>query len=269
MNINFSKFQATGNDFVMIDNRDGLIELTDDEIQKLCSRKFGIGADGLIMLCKSEDNLDFKMRYFNSDASEAFCGNGARCTVKFAKMLGIRKDKYVFSAIDGTHEASIRENGWVNLRMKNVENTKKYGQDTIVNTGTMHYVHFVEGLKDLDVYKAGRQIRMSPDFITDGINVNFVEKLDDSSIFVRTYEKGVEEETLSCGTGVTASALVAAHNDRGFNRVDVDTKGGFLAVEYDRVGDDAFENIYLCGPALHVYEGQTKIECVENKSDIA
>lgn len=259
MNIDFYKFQGTGNDFIMIDNRKGEIHLSADQIQELCTRRFNVGADGIIFLSNKE-GYDFEMDYYNPDGSQTFCGNGGRCSVAFAKVLGIRKDKYYFLGNDGPHEGAIANNGWVTLKMKDVNDVAKFQQDTILNTGVPHYVKIVKNLNDIDVYTKGKEIRMSPDFIRDGINVNFVEVLDDDSISVRTYERGVEDETFSCGTGVTASALVVAHNDRGFNRVEVETKGGHLAVEYDKVGDAKFENIWLCGPATLVFRGQLNLD---------
>ncbi|MFT4202897.1 MAG: diaminopimelate epimerase [Chitinophagaceae bacterium] len=258
MNIAFYKFQGTGNDFVMMDNRQGSIELTPANIRFLTDRKFGIGADGVILLTDKK-GYDFEMTYFNPDGTQTFCGNGGRCAVQFASAIGIKKDKYVFTAADGDHEATIADTGWVSLKMKDVNGMKKIYDDFLVNTGVPHYVKFVENAKGLDVVENGKKIRYSPEFITDGVNVNFVQQLDDSEIFVRTYERGVEDETLSCGTGVTAAALVSAHNDRGFNRVDVETLGGNLAVEYDKLEDDIFNNIWLCGPAVNVYRGEVII----------
>ncbi len=254
MNVAFYKFQGTGNDFVMIDNRPLTVELTPENIRFLTDRKFGIGADGVILLTNKE-GFDFEMTYFNPDGSKTFCGNGGRCAVMFASTIGIKKDKYFFTAADGSHEANITDEDWVNLKMKDVNGMKKMYDDWLINTGVPHYVKFVENVKDVDVEGKGKKIRYSPEFITEGVNVNFVQKLDDSEIFVRTYERGVEGETLSCGTGVTAAALAAAHNDRGFNRVDVETLGGNLAVEYDRIDDDVLNNIWLCGPATNVFHG--------------
>lgn len=259
MLVQFYKFQGTGNDFIMIDNRNLNITLTKEQIAELTSRHFNIGADGIILLSNAED-VDFKMDYFNPDGSNTFCGNGGRCAVQFAKTIGIRKDKYHFMAADGQHEAALDDNNWVSIKMKDVHGWKKQGLDTILDTGVPHYVRLVKDVKELDVYTEGKAIRMSPEFVADGINVNFVEELDSDAIYVRTYERGVENETYSCGTGVTAAALVAAHNDRGFNRVDVETKGGHLAVEYDRVGEDQFQNIWLCGPAVLVFKGEVEID---------
>ena len=265
MKISFYKFQGTGNDFVMIDNRAENITLTVDQIHYLTNRKFGIGADGVILL-SNKPNYDFEMTYFNPDGSKTFCGNGGRCAVQFASTIGIKKDKYKFVAADGEHTASITDTGWVNLKMKNVNGMKKMYDDWLINTGVPHYVKVVENVKDIDVVERGKKIRYSPEFITEGVNVNFLQKIDDSNIFVRTYERGVEDETLSCGTGVTAAAIVAAHNDRGFNRVEVETLGGHLAVEFDTIDDEVFENVYLCGPATYVFNGEVSLseESVDN-----
>jgi len=258
MKVSFYKFQGTGNDFVMIDNRVTGIELTKDQIHFLTDRKFGIGADGVILL-SNKSGYDFEMTYFNPDGSNTFCGNGGRCAVQFASTVGIKKDKYLFAGIDGDHQAVITDTGWVNLKMKNVNGMKKMYDDWLINTGVPHYVKYVDDVKNLQVVEKGKKIRYSPEFISEGVNVNFAQKVSDSDIFVRTYERGVEDETLSCGTGVTAAALVAAHNENGFNRVEVETLGGHLAVEYDKIGEDRFDNIWLCGPAVRVFKGEVEI----------
>lgn len=262
MDIHFFKYQGTGNDFVIIDNRDGNINLTTQQVEKLCNRRFGIGADGLMLLKQAPGpGYDFEMQYYNADGRESsMCGNGGRCLVKFAYHQGIHKNKYRFIAIDGPHEATIEDNGWVHLKMKDVSTIKQYYGDFILNTGSPHYVKGVTGLQKLDVFKNGKDIRNSSDFVKEGINVNFVEEKSECAIFVRTFERGVEDETLSCGTGVTAAALVYAHNEKGFNRIEVQTLGGHLAVEYDKTGEDHFENIWLCGPADYVFSGTVKVK---------
>lgn len=258
MTLSFYKYQGTGNDFIIIDNRNGEINLTTEQVKHLCNRRFGIGADGL-MLLNTKPDFDFEMEYYNADGNESsMCGNGGRCMVKFANSLGIRKAKYYFNAVDGEHEATIEDNNWVHLKMKNVDGIKKHFGDSIVNTGSPHYIKPERDVRHLNVVKEGREIRYSDDFEKEGINVNFVEG-DSKEIFVRTYERGVEDETLSCGTGVTAAALVFAHNDNGFNRVEVKTLGGHLAVEFDKIGEEKFTNIWLCGPAEFVFKGQVEI----------
>ncbi len=259
MTIPFYKYQGTGNDFVIIDNRDALYNLNPEQVKFLCDRRFGIGADGL-MLLTNRKGYDFEMVYFNADGREgSMCGNGGRCLTRFAFDLGIQKNKYLFIAIDGDHESIITEKNWVKLKMKNVEEIQTQHGNSILNTGSPHFVTPTSDVMKLDVFKEGREIRYSKTYEADGINVNFVEDLG-NRIIVRTYERGVEDETHSCGTGVTASALVFAHNDNGFNRVEVQTKGGELAVEFDKTGEQSFENIWLCGPAEFVYEGQIGLD---------
>jgi len=261
MNIQFYKYQGTGNDFIILDNRKKeYYNLGEEQVKKLCDRKFGIGADGL-MLLDDHAGYDFEMKYYNSDGREgSMCGNGGRCLVKFANYMGINKNSYLFIATDGEHEAQINEDGIVSLRMQNVPAIKEYFGDFILNTGSPHYVQLVRDVMTTDVYKKGRDIRYSKNFEQEGINVNFVETVDnEDKIIVRTYERGVEDETLSCGTGVTAAALVCYHNDNGFNRVEVQTLGGNLAVEYDRLMEAGFENIWLSGPAEKVFEGKISL----------
>jgi diaminopimelate epimerase len=259
MKITFYKYQGTGNDFVIIDNRKDEIELTKAQVKFLCDRRFGVGADGL-MLLNTIPGYDFEMKYYNSDGREGtMCGNGGRCLVKFANDMGLRKTGYRFKAIDGEHEAEIDNEGWVNLKMQDVNKIEHNRGDAILNTGSPHYVKTVNEIKGLNVYKEGREIRYNKIYEKEGINVNFVEQEDDR-IFVRTYERGVEDETFSCGTGVTAAAVVSAHNDKGFNRVEVETLGGRLAVEFDKIDDQHFNNIWLCGPAEFVFRGEIELK---------
>jgi len=258
MKIQFFKYQGTGNDFVIIDDRAGTIMLSEAQVNALCNRRFGIGADGL-MLLQSADGYDFKMTYYNADGREgSMCGNGGRCLVQFAYDSGIKKDKYLFIAVDGEHEAAFGDHSWVHLKMKDVHHIKPHHANFILDTGSPHYVKPVANLEDYDVVGTGKTIRYSEEFAKKGINVNFVEQ-QNRKLIVRTYERGVEDETYSCGTGVTASALVFAHNDRGFNRVDVQTLGGNLAVEFDKTGEETFEQIWLCGPAKFVFSGEIDI----------
>lgn len=255
----FFKYQGTGNDFVIFDNRKGNISLSQEQVKHLCDRRFGIGADGL-MLLDTVPGYDFGMTYFNSDGRPStMCGNGGRCLTKFARDLGMICDVYRFVAVDGPHEAVFGEHGWVQLKMKDVSSVENYHGDFILDTGSPHYIKGVGDVRNVNVYEMGREIRYSRDFEEKGINVNFVETDDHHGIVVRTYERGVEDETLSCGTGVTASALVYAHNENGFNRIEVQTRGGHLAVEFDKTGEETFENIWLCGPAHFVFKGQVDI----------
>jgi diaminopimelate epimerase len=187
------------------------------------------------------------------------CGNGGRCLTKFAFDQGIHLEKYRFLASDGIHFAEMGELGWIHLKMKDVDSITTLHGDSILDTGSPHYVKHVNHVNEVDVVEEGREIRYSKAFEENGINVNFVETTD-KNIIVRTYERGVEDETFSCGTGVTASALIFAHNDNGFNRIEVQTKGGHLAVEFVKISDTRFENIWLCGPADFVFSGEIDIE---------
>lgn len=260
MKLNFYKYQGTGNDFILADNRKNEYSLTTKQIHKLCDRRFGIGADGL-MLLNEKPGFDFEMKYYNADGKEgSMCGNGGRCITKFAGHLGIHRELYRFLASDGVHEAETDTEGIVSLKMKDVKKIEKFHNDFILDTGSPHYVKMVTNVMDLDVFKKGYEIRHSKDFEEEGINVNFTEQLSEADkIIVRTFERGVEDETFSCGTGVTAAALVCYHNENGFNDVEVKTLGGILTVEFDRVDENRCENIWLCGPAEKVYEGTVEL----------
>jgi len=260
MKIDFFKYQGTGNDFVILDNRDNKYDgLIPKQVKQICNRRFGIGADGL-MLLSNRKYLDFEMTYYNADGNlGSMCGNGARCLVKFATEMGINKSTYYFIAADGKHEAEIDMNGIIRLKMQDVYKVEYHSGHMIVNTGSPHFIKLASNVKDIDVVETGREIRYSKEFKAEGINVNFVETLGEDSIFVRTYERGVEDETLSCGTGVTAAALMSAHNENGFNRVEIKTQGGTLSVEFEKVDDQHFENIWLCGPAELTFKGEMEI----------
>ena len=258
MELLFYKFQGTGNDFVLIDNRDKLLSKKDTNlIELLCKRKFGIGADGLILLEKPDTARDdFKMVYFNADGRESsMCGNGGRCIVAFAAHLGIVKSKAAFSAIDGFHEA-VLENDLIGLKMSDVSEVKQSENFTYLNTGSPHHVIFTEGVGQLDVVKNGSAIRYSEVYKSQGgTNVNFAEVISADSLQVRTYERGVEDETLSCGTGVTAVAL-AAHQ-RGMikgKEVRVQTPGGELSISFEP-SEEGYKEIWLTGPAKMVFKG--------------
>lgn len=260
MLIKFFKYQGAGNDFVVLDNRnDEYSILTEEQIKHLCNRRFGIGADGLILMDKKE-GVDFEMIYFNANGRPgSMCGNGGRCMVRFAQKLGMHKYTYRFLAADGQHEAEIDNNNIIRLKMSDISDVEEHPSFAIVNTGSPHFIKFATDIHNIDVVESGRDIRNSKKFIKEGINVNFVETIGEDKIYVRTYERGVEDETLSCGTGVTASALVSAHNSRGFNRVEVHTPGGNLSVEYTKIDDKHYTNIWLCGPADLVYNGEIEI----------
>jgi diaminopimelate epimerase len=273
--IPFFKYQGTGNDFVMIDQRQQqFLKKSDVEIiNHLCDRRFGIGADGLILLEHPQNaqnteggTFDFQMIYFNADGRESsMCGNGGRCLVAFANYLNVFDKQCIFNAIDGLHDAKVREDGWVELKMIDVP-TVEIGKDYyLLNTGSPHFVVFVEDLTDINVYENGREIRYSERFYTEGVNVNFVEVKKDGSLEVATYERGVEAETFSCGTGVTAAAIAFALKiEHVFNKnktftVPILTKGGNLEVRLQRNSKDVFQNIWLCGPATQVFQGEVEI----------
>lgn len=260
MKLDFYKYQGTGNDFILIDNRSGLLQLNTEQINFLCDRRFGIGADGLILL-ELEPGVDFKMVYYNSDGNQSsMCGNGGRCLVAFAKQLEVITDKARFIAIDGLHEATISDEGLVSLKMQDLK-SMEMGEDFFyLNTGSPHYVKMVNDLDKLDVETNGKEIRYNERFKEEGTNVNFIEKVGEE-LFVRTYERGVEAETYSCGTGVTAAALVAAVKgiSNTKNHCLITTKGGKLEVTFEKVLDHTFYNIWLKGPAKFVFEGSISI----------
>jgi diaminopimelate epimerase len=260
MKIVFHKYQGTGNDFIILDNREKRYDdLSHEQVKRLCDRRYGIGADGL-MLFNEHEGYDFEMVYYNADGNTStLCGNGSRCIVRFASTIGIHKYTYNFLAADGQHEAEIDNHNNIRVHMQDVNKVEEHAGFSILNTGSPHFVKFVDNIKEVDVFESGRDIRYSKAFKTEGINVNFVENLSNDGIYVRTYERGVEDETLSCGTGVTASALLSAHNEKGFNRVQVETPGGKLSVEFNKLDDSHYENIWLCGPASFVFSGEIEI----------
>jgi len=254
----FNKYQGTGNDFIVIDNRKGSFNTDDHQlIRNLCDRRFGIGADGLILICTCHD-CDFEMRYFNSDGHEgSMCGNGGRCSAAFAIKEGIADKKMIFKAADGAHHAELNNN-LISMSMNDITEYKLIKGNYFLNTGSPHYIIFSKNIEDIDVHKTGKEIRMSPDFSPGGTNVDFVE-IFKNQIFVRTFERGVEEETLSCGTGVTAAAIasvLSGHFD--INNINVRTKGGDLSVSF-KIKDDLVTDIWLTGPATFVFEGMINI----------
>ena len=260
MQLSFYKYQGTGNDFILIDNRLNEITLNTEQINFLCDRRFGIGADGL-MLLELEPGFDFKMVYYNSDGNpSSMCGNGGRCITAFAKHLGIINNTAKFLAIDGAHEATIDENEIVSLKMQDVKNVEAGDDYFYLNTGSPHYVKFIDGVETFDVKNMGALIRYNERFKEEGTNVNFIERVEDH-LFVRTYERGVEDETYSCGTGVTAAALVAAIKgiSNGKNNCLIKTLGGNLEVKFERVLEQNFYNIWLIGPAVKVFNGSITI----------
>jgi diaminopimelate epimerase len=257
--VSFFKYQGTGNDFVMIDNRDGKYNhLSIKQIQNICNRKFGVGADGLIKL-NQKNGFDFEMDYYNSDGSKSFCGNGARCSTAFAYQLGIRAEEFIFDAIDGAHFASINDSGIVSLKMNDVSIIETIGSDFYAHTGSPHYVRFVNEIETTDVFNEGKAIRYSENFYQEGVNVNFVEEKE-GFYFVRTYERGVEDETLSCGTGVTACALVIASRNGmdGQFEIPIKTLGGKLSVKATKE-NKKYSEVYLIGPAKFVFQGEIHV----------
>ena len=253
MKILFYKYQGTGNDFVMIDNRNNSFDKTNlNLIKKLCDRRFGIGADGLILIENITD-LDFNMIYYNADGSKSFCGNGSRCAVAFARFLGIIEDQALFLSTDGEHEACINKNGEVSLKMRDVLEIEKGADYYFINTGSPHYIVEVDDVEPINVRKEGAAIRYNDRFKEEGTNVNFVKYLSDS-LSIRTYERGVEDETLSCGTGVTASALSLADKmNLESGKIEVNAVGGTLQVVFKRF-ENEFKDIWLIGLAEMVYE---------------
>jgi diaminopimelate epimerase len=266
LSIEFYKYQGTGNDFIMIDDRSGSFPVKDTQlVARLCDRRFGIGADGLILL-QPHPELSFYMKYYNADGNESsMCGNGGRCLAAFANRLGVVKDKAKFMAIDGPHEVLIHEpeNGsnFVKLKMQSVSWVEKRGNNTyVLDTGSPHYVSYIDtNLNELDLIPEAKKIRYNDEFAAEGINVNFATVTGDTSIAIRTYERGVEDETLSCGTGVTAAALSLSLLKKlpsGHYTINVKVMGGELKVSYDYdEAEGAFSNIWLQGPATFVYAG--------------
>lgn len=256
MTIHFSKYQGTGNDFVIIDNRQLLFPKKDTKlVNRLCDRKFGIGADGLILL-EGHSNLDFTMVYYNADGNQSsMCGNGGRCVVAFAKALNIISNQTTFEAVDGVHKAIIDYAGLVHLHMKDVSTIKTESDYSFLDTGSPHHVTLREDVSEMNVKEEGAQIRYSDLYGAAGSNINFVTPKGESSFEVRTYERGVEDETLSCGTGVTAVALAMYEKGITSNKkVNLTVQGGELTVSFDK-HEKGYHTIYLIGPASFVFNG--------------
>ncbi|MFT4534418.1 MAG: diaminopimelate epimerase [Saprospiraceae bacterium] len=254
MIISFTKYQGTGNDFIMIDDRSESFDETNVAlIEGMCSRRFGIGADGLILL-RNEKGYDFKMVYFNSDGRQSsMCGNGGRCLVHFAHDLEVFQKKCKFLAIDGGHLGEVLDDGTIKLKMGSVEGISRDGDDFVLDTGSPHYVQSVENAFDIGVKEDGAAIRYSDKYKSNGINVNFINMSNDI-LNVTTYERGVENETYSCGTGVTASALVANKAFGSESPVSINTKGGSLKVHFQK-SDRGYSDIWLEGPAVKTFDG--------------
>lgn len=260
MTYTFYKYQGTGNDFIIIDNRDMRFNRKDNAlVAKLCDRRFGIGADGLILL-QNKQGYDFEMVYYNSDGNESsMCGNGGRCIVAFAHKLGLLNEKARFTAIDGEHEA-ILKGDQISLKMADVNEIEKNADFYFLSTGSPHYVKFVKDIEHYNVFEEGKKVRYNKRFKEKGTNVNFIEK-QNNSLFVRTYERGVEGETYSCGTGVTAAALIAAltGTSTAAENCAIKTLGGKLNVHFKRKSENSFDNIWLEGPATFVFKGEIEL----------
>lgn len=254
--LRFSKYHGAGNDFVMINAIKSPVELSDEEVKDICDRRTGVGADGLIMILPSE-KYDFRMKYYNCDGHEStFCGNGGRCIAAFAVEEGLTPKHIEYEAIDGIHKAIVTKNSdneyMVSVTMRDIESYDLNEKRLIINTGSPHYVTRVENLKNFDVRKHGAEIRNDKNISTDGVNVDFMEIID-NQYHIRTFERGVEDETLACGTGVTASAIAAALWYGG-NDIDIRTTLATLNVKFEK-DKDSIKNIVLSGPATHVFDG--------------
>ncbi len=251
--LKFYKYQGTGNDFVMIDNREKVFSGEDlSLITRLCDRKFGSGADGLILI-NTHPAYDFEMVYYNADGTQSMCGNGSRCAVHLARYLGIIAETTTFLAADGAHEAFIKNNR-IHVKMVDVHTIDYLSDGYFLNTGTRHYVSVVENLSEFDVFNKGKAIRYDNRFMPEGTNANFIEP-DTNQVYMRIYERGVENETLSSGTGVTAVALVASSVYDYTSPVTVKTLGGEILVSFEKKNNQEFSNIYMAGPAVMVFEG--------------
>ncbi|MCF8335043.1 MAG: diaminopimelate epimerase [Bacteroidales bacterium] len=268
MSQQFHKYHGAGNDFIIIDNRQKPFKPDSNVIEGLCRRKFGIGADGLMLLEKSAE-ADFYMRYFNSDGKEStMCGNGGRCIVAFARDLGIIDRNTQFLASDGEHKALIKEDNLIALKMQDVERVKIFDDHFFVDTGSPHYVRFVDNLSKVPVYEEGKKIRYNTGISETGTNVNFVSFEKEGLISIRTYERGVENETLACGTGAVASAISAClHSHTDKNSYTVNAMGGRLHVSFEPAGGNRFTNVWLTGPAEYVFEGSFPRDSLIKKDD--
>ncbi|MCW2120760.1 diaminopimelate epimerase [Flavobacterium sp. 7A] len=260
MLLEFYKYQGTGNDFVMIDNRTETFPKENIEIiAHLCDRRFGIGGDGLILL-ENDPKTDFKMVYYNSDGNQStMCGNGGRCLVAFAKKMNVINDTATFNAIDGLHHASVSPEGIVSLQMIDVNQIKNTPDYSFLNTGSPHHVQMVDDLKNYNIKKYGAALRYGPLYGKEGSNINFVTKIDNTNFNLRTYERGVEDETLACGTGATAVAIAMnATGQTEATAININVEGGKLTVSFDKK-DNLYTNVFLIGPAEFVFGGTVSI----------
>lgn len=258
MRIKFNKYQGAGNDFVMIDNRNNLFDKSNlSLIKHICDRRFGVGADGLILI-ENHNDLDFNMIYFNSDGSQSFCGNGSRCAISFANKLEIIGRRTIFSSTDGVHEGVFVSDKEIQLNMHDVKTVELINKDFVINTGSPHYIQFVDNIEEIDVISEAHKIRYNDRFKSEGINVNFVEVLSNRELKIRTYERGVEDETLACGTGVTAAAIAHKHLVNGESEIKVKAQGGSLTVKFNQE-QNLVNNIWLIGAGENVFEGEINV----------
>jgi diaminopimelate epimerase len=260
MQLEFYKYQGTGNDFVMIDNRSNTFPKENTQlVAHLCDRRFGIGADGLILL-DTDATSDFRMVYYNSDGNlSSMCGNGGRCLVAFAKKLNVIQNETTFMATDGLHHATVGADGIVSLQMIDVAEIKNTQDYSFLNTGSPHHVQIVEDLQHFNVKENGAAIRYGNLYGQAGSNINFVKKIDETTFSLRTYERGVEGETLACGTGATAVAIAMnATGQTNSNEINLNVEGGKLAVSFDKV-NEKYTNVFLKGPAEFVFKGTIEI----------
>lgn len=256
MKIKFYKYHAAGNDFVLIDNREKKINLSKEQIAKICHRRFGVGADGIILL-DNDAQADYHVTYINPDGSQSLCGNGCRTAVDLASRLGLANKINSFNAYDGIHPAEILLDGQIKIKMNDVSEIEEVFDGYSLDTGSPHYVKFVHGLENYPVFVDGRKMRHEKHF-PKGTNANYIEDKGNNSIALRTYERGVEEETLACGTGATAAALAASK--KGYKSpLTIFAQGGILTVEFKSNASGGFTDIYLIGPAKLVYEGEVEV----------
>jgi len=257
MNWNFAKYQGTGNDFILIDDRRKEFPENEQIIARICNRKFGIGSDGLMLIREAKE--DFEMVFFNPDGSRSLCGNGSRCAVRFARKIGLAAEKGIFKTTDGEHLYRV-EGDEIGIQMHNISRIDEIAGYTFLNTGSPHVIEEKESVDDLDIRQLAKPIRYNKAFEDmGGTNVNFVEVLSTDGLKVRTFERGVEDETLSCGTGVTAAALATVDKRDIKSPVEIYTKGGKLFIFFEK-RDGQYENIWLQGPAQFVYSGTIDLD---------
>ena len=255
MKIKFEKYESGGNDFVLIDNRNKLYDLNSDKIKKICTRNFGVGSDGLIIL-KNSKIADFKMIYYNSDGqSSSLCGNGTRCLFSFTLSLGIIEKIAKIETSEGIYIATISSRNLVSLKMRNIDDVFLFDNKAYLNSGSPHHIEMIEDLNKISVKKLGSSIRFSSRYSPNGTNVNFFKKINDKKFEIRTYERGVEDETLSCGTGATAVAIaVHAMGLTTQSEITIQTRGGELIISFE-VSETGYKNICLEGPTRFVFKG--------------